>query len=145
MIPGFFKRGVYAQRIRAMFSEASMVSLLSVDDALVTLSATNTIKALILEERGLAAVEYEAFGVLVAASTSGEWNVSVLAPDGTNLEGITVQMIAVGFGQTAMIPFYIKGRDESPQLAGAGYRLKCLERAGASTLNINAARLYGIR
>lgn len=144
MIPGFFKRGVYAERIRAIIAKRThVISLEAVDVTPQALTTTDTIMSLLPVHPDIVYVEYEAFGYLAGVVNSNDrWTIEVLNPVGDTLETIVVQVQATGFNQWD-IPWYIRGRE--PRGAGVnGYRLRCTETAGAGKLHVRAARLYGI-
>lgn len=140
---GFFKRGVYAERVRAILAELRVVALKGADDNDESFTSTTTTKALVLVSADVSSVEYEAFGFLAATNASASWTIEVLSPDGTVLERVSIEFNA-SFGQTWQIPWYIKGTDKTKTsfTGSSGYRVRCTENSGSGTLHVRAARLY---
>lgn len=109
-------------------------------------SPADPVKALVLTtSAGIASVFYEAFGVLEGSTNSEDkWVVEVQDPANVTIKTITIKQDASGQGDHYHIPFYIKGRDLTPDTGAVGYHLKLTENLGVGTLKVLSARLVRV-
>lgn len=146
-VPGFFKRGFYAKRIRALIDvDAGAVMLDGVDDTPALFTATDTsVKPLQLSVRKpeWQAVEYEAFGIMEGIGAGqDDWTVEVVDPSGSVLKTVQLKSLA----RSQFVQLYIRGRQSPPNRVGiAGYHLSLTLNIGTATMRILSARLYGIK
>lgn len=109
-------------------------------------ASADPVMALVLSTTtGVASCYYEAWGAMEgAANNESGWTIEVQDPSSVVLKTITVKQDATGAGDFFHIPFFIRGRDATPDTGAAGYHLALTEDSGAGTLIVKSAYLHRV-